>query len=120
MSKIYSVVDFVGRHKSVFLVLACLLYVGFIDSNSIWERHYSWERISQLKAEISQLEKEYESDTRKLESLQNDPAAVERVAREMYYMTRPGEDLFIIQSNTLQPVGAVVEEETSDNDMPEV
>lgn len=119
MSRIYSVLDFLGRHKNIFLILACLLYVGVIDSNSLWERHYRWERIKQLKAEIASLEKEYEDDTRKLEKLQSDPKEVERVAREMYYMTRPGEDLFIIQTSGQQPAG-VVEQEDSEDEMPEV
>lgn len=119
MSRIYSFVDFIGRHKNVFIVLACLLYVGVIDSNSLWERHYRWGRIKQLKAEIAQLENEYEQDTRKLEKLQSDPNEVERVAREMYFMTRPGEDLFIIQTNSSVPTGTI-EQETEDDEMPEV
>lgn len=115
MSRLYSIVDFLGRHKNWIVVLFCILYVGVLDSNSLWDRHYRWQSIKELKAEIAQLEADLEEDTRKLEMLKNDPREVERVARETYYMTRPGEDLFIIQTEVDEPVDEVAyEEPTSD------
>lgn len=118
MSKLYSIVDFIGRHKNWVVVILCALYVGVLDSNSLWERHYRWQSIKALKKEIASLESSYEENTRKLEKLQNDPTEVERVAREVYYMTRPGEDLFIIQSNTSQPEGIVEQNEDPDEEEP--
>ncbi|MCQ2222827.1 MAG: septum formation initiator family protein [Bacteroidaceae bacterium] len=116
MSRLYSFLDFLGKYKNWIVVLFGILYVGFLDSNSLWERHYRWESIRALKSEISELEANYEEDTRKLEKLRTNPAEVERVAREVYYMTRPGEDLFIIQSDMTQPKGQVTDGEPTDED----
>ena len=101
------------------VVLFTIFYVGWADSNSLWERHYRWQNIKDLKKEISKLQVAYEEDTKKQESLMNDPMEVERVARETYYMTRPGEDLFIIQTDMTQPAGSVESEDT-DDEMPVV
>ena len=64
MSRLYSIVDFLGRHKNWIVVLFCILYVGVLDSNSLWDRHYRWQSIKELKAEIAQLEADFEEDTR--------------------------------------------------------
>lgn len=108
MSKLHSIIDLIRNHKNLVVILIWALFVGYIDSNSIWDRHFLWQSISGLKKEIASLEASYQENTRKLNELQTNPHAVERVAREKYYMTRPDEDLFIIQSDFTQPEGEVV------------
>lgn len=119
MSKLLSFVDIVGRHKSLVVIFITALFVCFIDANSLWERHYRWQRIDEMKAEIAKLQREYDENTRQLELLKTSPARVEQIARERYYMTRQNEDLFIIQHGNSTPVGHVVSQE-DDGDEPEV
>lgn len=96
MSKIHSILYFLRCHKNAFLVVVSAIFVCFIDSNNIWERHYRWQTIDELKNEIAGLEASFEADSRELEELRTNPRKVEQIAREKYQMTRPGEDLFII------------------------
>ena len=91
----------------------------FIDSNCILERRYVWASINALKKEISTLDASYQENTRKLNELRNNPRSLVRVAREKYYMTRPGEDLFIIETDGNLSNGLVVTGE-SEGDDPEV
>lgn len=119
MSKLYSILDFLRIHKCWVVIIVFALLIGVLDGNSLWERHYRWESIKTLKREIYELQVSYEENTAKLEKLQNDKAEVERVARERYYMTRSGEDLFIIKQEGSEAHGAVVDEKTAEEE-PEV
>lgn len=119
MSKLHSILDFVNRHKCWFVVIFFMVMTVFIDSNSIMERRCVWASIDALKKEIAVLDAGYQENTRKLDDLRNNPRSVIRVAREKYYMTRPDEDLFIIESDMTQPDGLVVTAENGTDD-PEV
>lgn len=97
MSKLHSLLDFISNHKKALVIIFTILSVGVLDSNSLWNRHFRWENIKRLRAEIQRQQAEYDMHTQQLEELRTDIKAVEKVARENYYMTKPGEDLFIIQ-----------------------
>ncbi|MBQ0050172.1 MAG: septum formation initiator family protein [Bacteroidales bacterium] len=120
MSKFISVLDFLRAHKCWVVVVLCALFVGFLDGNSLWERHYRWESIETLKREIGELQISYEENSKKLEKLNKDNAEVERVARERYYMTRYDEDLFIIKQEGSEKHGAVVNQVDTNEEEPEV
>ncbi len=119
MSKLHSFFDFLSRHKCWFVVIFFTVMTVFIDSNCILERRYVWASINALQKEISTLDASYQENTRKLNELRNNPRSVVRVAREKYYMTRPGEDLFIIETDGNLSNGLVVTGE-SEGDDPEV
>lgn len=119
MSKLFTFVDHLANHKCIVVVVITALFVCFLDANSIWERHYRWESIAQMKSEISELKESYEDNTRQLELLKSSPLRVEQIARERYYMTRDDEDLFIIQHGDQMPSGNVVDENADDSE-PEV
>ena len=82
--------------KYVVTLAIIILVVGFLDDNSFLNRQERIEEIEKLQYEISVLKKQYEEDTRKLQSLE-EYENVERLAREKYLMKRPGEDVFVIK-----------------------
>ena len=82
--------------KYVVTLAIIILVVGFLDDNSFMNRQERIEEIEKLQYEISVLKKQYEEDTRKLQSLE-EYENVERLAREKYLMKRPGEDVFVIK-----------------------
>ncbi len=94
LARIFS---FILRHENWCFIILFLLFVGMVDSNSLWERHFVWENTASLKQEIRQYQEKFEADSIKLAELKNNPYRLEQVARERYYMSRPNEDLFIIQ-----------------------
>lgn len=103
MKIISAIFHFVVRHENICFLVLFLLFVSFIDSNSLWERHYVWDSVDNLKHEISNYQRLYSEDSLKLAELKNNPRRLEEVARERYYMTRPDEDLFIIQEGDGNP-----------------
>lgn len=94
LARIFS---FILRHENWCFLILFVLFVGLVDSNSLWERHFVWESTANLKQDIHEYQKKFEADSIKLAKLKNNPYRLEQVARERYYMTRPQEDLFIIQ-----------------------
>ena len=88
---------FVLHHENWCFLVFFAIIVCFVDSNSLWERHYVWESTDNLRAEIDDYKARFQEDSLKLDALKNDPRQLVKVAREKYLMTRPGEDLFLIQ-----------------------
>lgn len=108
MKIISAIFHFVVRHENLCFLVLFLMFVGFIDSNSLWDRHYVWESMDNLKHEISNYQRIYVEDSLKLAELKNNPRRLEEVARERYYMTRPDEDLFIIQEGEAAPARSLL------------
>lgn len=84
------------RQKYLWTILAFVAIVGFIDTNSFWKRYKLHAQNEALKVEIRKFEEKYAQDTKELNELENNPEAVERVARVNLYMKTPDEDVYII------------------------
>lgn len=99
MDKLASLWAFVGRHKYVITLAAFFLYVAFLDQNSLIRRWgYSLEE-SRLRDEIEKYRLEYEENTERLNELMVDSDAIERIAREKYFMKKPNEDIFVFEED---------------------
>jgi len=99
MDKLVSLWAFVGRHKYVITLAAFFLYVAFLDQNSLMRRWgYSLEE-SRLRDEIEKYRLEYEENTERLNELMVDSGAIERIAREKYFMKKPNEDIFVFEED---------------------
>ena len=59
-------------------------------------------RISTLRAEIEEMERENAAKERTVEDLQT-PEGVERAARERYGMIKPGETVYIVPEEEKEP-----------------
>ena len=53
--------------------------------------------INRLHEEIEQYRKEYEERTQRLNELTTNPEAIERIARERYFMKKPNEDIYVFE-----------------------
>ena len=96
MNRIQEVWSYIRRHKYSITILIFLLIYIFIDENSLWrQRQYSSE-INTLKEEIEKYRQEYEESTLMLNELDDNPNAIEQIAREKYLMKKANEDVFII------------------------
>ena len=89
--------NFVRRHKYLITVLAFIAIVGFIDENSYVRRLHNQREISRLENEIQKYREEYNESTRLLDELEEDPTAIEKIAREKYLMKKPDEDIFLFE-----------------------
>lgn len=79
------------------VVLVCgIALIGFGGSNSVWSHLKNKILINELKDEIEFYESEYQRDQAQIHQLQSNPKAMERIARERYFMKTPDEDIFVL------------------------
>lgn len=69
----------------------------FIDDNSFLVNYQRHSEIQDLQEKIDDYQQQYQIYSHQVELLENDPAAIEKKAREQYYMQRANEDVFVIQ-----------------------
>ena len=97
MSKLMTLWKYIRRHKYLITVVAFLVIIVFFDENSLIQRAQHRQEINDLTTEIAKYRKQYEEDTERLKELTNSPEALEKIAREKYFMKKPNEDIFIFE-----------------------
>ena len=95
MSKLYSLWELICRFKYVVVMAFIMLIVVVLDDNSLLNRHKRSVHMEQMRTEIERYKQEYAYADGRLRELEN-PAAVEKLAREKYFMKRDNEDLFVL------------------------
>ncbi|MCR4993782.1 MAG: septum formation initiator family protein [Bacteroidales bacterium] len=104
MGRLLTFWNYVRRYKYVAAIAIFLLIIGVLDENSLYTRFQRRIEISNLKREINKYQLQYEAETSQLQALKNNPSAVERIARERYFMKRPDEDVFVFVTDSEQVV----------------
>jgi cell division protein FtsB len=69
--------------------------MAFLDENNWVMRIQRKSEIATLNSEIERYRTQFDNDTERLQELTENPEALEKVAREKYFMKRPNEDVFI-------------------------
>jgi len=84
----YSVVAIVG-----------VVIVGFLDENSFWNHLKNLQRINELQEETAKYNADYRRDQAKIRELDRNPKAMEKIARERYFMKADDEDIFVLSDD---------------------
>ena len=90
------------------VIFFIVLIVGFIDDNSFMHRFDRRSRMGQLRSEIEAYKTQYETADRCLREMDSNPKAIEKMARERYFMKRPGEDVLVIRDEEDEASESVV------------
>ena len=107
MGRLFTFWNYIRRFKYLVAIFIFLLIVGVIDENSLWARYERQVEIGNLRQEIDKFQAQYDAETTQLEALNTDPSAVERMARERYYMKRANEDVFVfVESDSVANIQA--------------
>lgn len=89
------------RWSKSFLLLVLggfiIIWFAFIDTYSLWTRYQLNQRYDNLKQKTEQLEADTKLLKQKIDNLSNDPALLERIAREEYGMKKEGETIYKIK-----------------------
>ena len=83
--------------KYLIALIAFVVIIGFLDTNSVWNRLEIRKVNDSLRQEILVYEEKSRRDSLRLDELRKNPDAIIHVAREQYFMKRPGEDIFIVR-----------------------
>lgn len=97
MGNLFTLWEFIGKHKYLITVIAFAVILGFLDENSMIRRVGYAQEISQLQTEIDKYRVEYEDNTKRLNELSTNPDAIEQIAREKYLMKKPNEDIYVFE-----------------------
>lgn len=104
MKKYYrGLINFLDHYKYLIVIVVGVVVVGFVDENSFMRRIQYELQISDLKAEIKKYTERNEADMRQLRELKRDPKAIQKIARERYFMKADDEDIFVL-SDDIKPI----------------
>ncbi len=95
--KIKSFWHVIARNKYLCVIIIFIVVAGFLDANSFWARYQLHKENEALRSEIKRFEEQFACDKKQLNSLKNDPEAVERVARMSLKMSKPNEDVYVFE-----------------------
>jgi len=85
--------------KYALVTLIAVLLIGFIDENSVWHHIQNKQRISELQDEIKRYSDLHQRNKDQIKLLDSDPKAMEKIARERYFMKADDEDIFMLSDD---------------------
>ena len=91
------VIQFLSRHKYWIVGTVFLIWMLFLDTNSYLTNCRLQKELEELKFQKEFYQVEIEKDKKFLEDIENDTFAIQKLAREKYYMKKKNEDIFIIE-----------------------
>lgn len=81
----------------VLFAVLFLLWLAFFDENSILSRIQSLKELHDLEAKALYYQRKIDEDKKKVDALRSGSEALEKFARETYYMKAPNEEIFLIE-----------------------
>jgi cell division protein DivIC len=94
--KLFSSIFSVLKNKYLLALLVFAFVMFFFDQNDIFVQMDRSDQLSVLQAKKKFYQNEIAKTQKELSDLQNNPAAIEKYARENFYMKKPNEDLFLV------------------------
>ena len=98
-SRFNHILNLLAHYKYLIVLVVGTLIVGMIDENSVLNRVQFALQIGDLKAEIEKYNNQYEADARQLNELRRHPQAIEKIARERYFMKADDEDIYVLSDD---------------------
>lgn len=89
--------------KYALVFIAGVVIVGFLDDNSVWSHVKNLQRINELTEETEKYNAEYKRDQAQIRELDKNPKAIEKIARERYFMKADDEDIFVLSDDKREP-----------------
>ncbi len=77
-----------------------IVWMLFFDQRDYFQQRVRQAELNKLEAKKQYYVKEIEKTKKELQDLQNNPAALEKFAREHYLMKKNGEDIYIIEDSS--------------------
>lgn len=96
MKKIIPVIT----NKYFLAITFFVVWMLFFDERNYFDQRDERQKLEKLEAKKKYYETEIEKARKELQDLQNNPAALEKYARERYLMKKQGEDIYIIEDST--------------------
>ena len=89
--------------KYAVVCIAGVLIVVFFDENSVWSHWKNLQRIDELTEETEKYNADFRRDQAQIRELDKNPKAIEKIARERYFMKADDEDIFVLSDDDREP-----------------
>lgn len=103
MSHISNIIK-IFQNKYVIASVAFIVFMLFIDHNDIFMQLDRRRQLENLLISKHFYEQQIEQTRKNLSDLQNNPAALEKYAREKFLLKRDNEDLFVVIPDSSQKI----------------
>ena len=90
------------HYKYYIVIILGALIVVVLDKNSVLHQIQLHSQIESLQDEITRYTEENKEATRRLRELERNPKAIEKIAREHYFMKADNEDIFVLSDDQVQ------------------
>lgn len=97
MQKTFKILSYL-KNKYVLSVLVFLMLIFFYDRNDIFVQLDRAQQLGTLHKSKDFYQHEIEKTNKELNSLEESPAALEKYAREHFFMKKDNEEVFIVDS----------------------
>lgn len=87
------------RNKWFIATALFVVWIVFFDENSIVAHQQNKHKLYELKQQEEYYREKIKVDRQKFEDLKQGEEKLEKFAREQYYMSKPDEEVFIIDGN---------------------
>jgi cell division protein FtsB len=104
------------RMRGLKYIVVCVfgvLIIGFLDENSVWSHVKNQRRIGELQDEIDKYNAQHDNNQAQIRNLNRDPKAMEKIARERYFMKADDEDIFVLSDDD-RSTNTFVNDETAE------
>lgn len=85
--------------KYIVVTILSVVLIGFVDENSVWHHIRNKQYISELEDEIKKYDELNQSNQAQIRELDSNPKAIEKIARERYFMKTDEEDIFVLSED---------------------
>jgi hypothetical protein len=98
-NKFGRLISFLEHYKYLIVIVLGVLIVGFLDENSLMRDVQYQLQISDLKKQIQEYKERNDADIKRLRELKRNPKAIEKIARERYFMKADDEDIYVLSDD---------------------
>lgn len=91
------------RHPALRYVVVgvvAFIFTFLVGNNSLFNYVKNEQRKAYIQEEYDRYLPQYEADSTRLSEIRDNREHIERIAREQYYMHLPGEEIFLLASDT--------------------
>ena len=86
--------------KYIVVAVLAVVFVGFVDEDSVWHHVKNTQYINHLQTEIDKYTELNRRNKAQIDMLDKDPKAIQKIARERYFMKADDEDIFVLTDDS--------------------
>ncbi|MCR5242197.1 MAG: septum formation initiator family protein [Prevotella sp.] len=114
LKKVWHFVKYSTWLKYAAVAVFAVVFIGFVDENSVWSHFRNEQTINSLQDEIDAYNAEHQRNQARIREIDRDPKAIEKIARERYFMKTDDEDIFVFSEDLPEKDEEVERHETAD------